>query len=169
MELFTAKSSPIAGKGIFASQKILPGQHICYMEGEACALDDLLARIRGGEEVISDPLQVGENEWIDLEETCRTFNHSCNANCYIRGRNEMVALREILPGEEITFDYSMTMNYDDAKFAAAGIDKWTCKCECGAPNCRGIIDEFKALPKELRMHRLKHRLLQDYMLRDFGA
>ena len=105
---------------------------------------------------------------IDLDELYRSFNHSCEANAYLRGRNEMVAAREIALNEEITFDYSRTMLYDAAKFAEVGMEMWTCQCACGAANCRGTIDEFRKLPEIQRNEYLSKGHVQDYILRAFG-
>lgn len=162
--LFKVDRSPIAGNGVFALTTIAKGQPITLMTGTFCTDDEIIARIKAGDEVVSDPLQIGDAEFIDLDETSRSFNHSCNPNAYLRGQNEMIALREIQPLEEITYDYSPTINYNDAKFEEVGIEKWTCKCECGAVNCRGIIDQFKTLPEARRDFYITHRYLQNYML-----
>jgi uncharacterized protein len=56
------------------------------------------------------------------------INHSCDPNCETEerdGRVWIVALRDILPGEEITYDYNL---YDGDEDEAA--------CNCGAKNCR---------------------------------
>ncbi len=43
------------------------------------------------------------------------------------------SLRDVLPGEELTYDY-MFQHFGLA--AAAG----AYRCKCGAPNCRGTMD-----------------------------
>ncbi len=166
--MFSVNGSSIAGVGVFASQPIPEGQHICFMTGQSCTVEEIIARIQAATEVISDPLQVDEAELIDLDEVCRSFNHSCNPNAYIRGRNEMVALREICVNEEITYDYSRTMLYNAATFEAAGLEMWTCACTCGAPHCRGVIDEFRKLPEAERKEYLAKKQVQDFILRAFG-
>jgi hypothetical protein len=57
------------------------------------------------------------------------FNHSCNPNAGIKGQIVMVAMRNIKPKEEITYDYAMT----DAEF------DYSFKCSCGQNNCRKIV------------------------------
>lgn len=56
-------------------------------------------------------------------------NHSCNPNCGIRGQISMVAMRDIQPGEEITYDYAMSDGVPFDEFS----------CACGALSCRGKI------------------------------
>ena len=55
-------------------------------------------------------------------------NHSCDPNCAYDGLN-VVALRDIPTGEELTLDYADFCSETSAEFA----------CECGAANCRGIV------------------------------
>jgi SET domain-containing protein len=118
-----------------------------------------------GKEQPSDPFQIDDNEYLDLEETSRSFNHSCDPNIFVRGKNEMVSLRDIEEGEELTFDYSTTMKYDAEKIQAAGFELWTCQCACGAANCRGIIDEFKTLPASLQAKYRQNGWLPDFLMR----
>ena len=66
------------------------------------------------------------------------INHSCDPNCEteeIRGRVWIRAIRNIEPGEEITYDYCL---YD------GGDDEAT--CNCGAKLCRGTMYS----PEEIR-------------------
>jgi len=57
------------------------------------------------------------------------FNHSCSPNSGIKGHIMMVAMRDIKPKEEITYDYAMT----DADF------DYSFKCNCGSKVCRKVI------------------------------
>jgi D-alanine-D-alanine ligase-like ATP-grasp enzyme len=55
-------------------------------------------------------------------------NHSCDPNTAFRGLN-VVALRDIAPGEELTLDYAAFYDERMAPFA----------CQCGAKHCRGVV------------------------------
>lgn len=55
-------------------------------------------------------------------------NHSCDANCAYDGLN-VVALRSIAKGEELTLDYAHFLDRNMEPF----------HCNCGSPNCRGLI------------------------------
>jgi len=109
------KKSNIAGNGVFAKNKIKKSEIIYFLDGELCSLDEIIRRINEGKEKLFDPLQVGDEEYLDLDEVSRTFNHLCEPNAYIKGKNNLIALRNILPSEEITYDYSTTMNNNKEK------------------------------------------------------
>ena len=75
---------------------------------------------------------------IDGHCTAMFINHSCDPNCEteeIRGRVWIRAIRNIKPGEEITYDYCL---YD------GGADEAI--CNCGATKCRGTMYS----PQEIR-------------------
>ncbi len=55
-------------------------------------------------------------------------NHSCNANTHYIGLN-VVALKKINCGEELTLDYTSFLSNDMEPF----------DCHCGATNCKGLI------------------------------
>lgn len=165
--LFKTGKSGISGRGVFALKKIAKGQTICFMEGELCNLEEMIRRVDEGIEKSADPLGVDDELYLDLNSVCRTFNHSCSPNAFIRGKNELVALRDIEVGEEITYDYSTTMNDNEEKIKKSGGTLWTCKCRCGSKNCRGIIDQFRNLPKATQDYYIKNKFMPDFMLRRF--
>ncbi|MBI2631885.1 SET domain-containing protein [Candidatus Pacearchaeota archaeon] len=161
------KKSKIAGKGVFTTRRIRGGQTICFLEGELCSLDEMIRRVNEGKEEPSDPLEIGDEEYLDLNEISRTFNHSCDPNAFIKGKNELVAIKEINSGEEINYDYSTTMNDNEERIKSAGRVLWTCKCNCMAKYCRGIIDQFKTIPKKRQEFYVKNKFLPDFMLKHF--
>jgi SET domain-containing protein len=163
------KSSKIAGKGVFTDIIIKKGQTIYFLEGELCSLEEILKRIDEGKEEPSDPLGVEEEKYLDLDKLSRQFNHSCDPNSFIRGKNELVALRDIKIGNEINYDYSTTMDENEEKIKRAGRSLWTCRCNCGAENCRGTIDQFKTLPKDIQQFYIKNKFMPDFMLKKFRA
>lgn len=60
------------------------------------------------------------------------INHSCEPNAFMKilyGHILFIALRDILPGEEITIDYQSTLHSNKKR------------CICGAPSCRGTINK----------------------------
>lgn len=61
----------------------------------------------------------------------RYINHSCEPTSYIDlARQAVVALREIQPGEEITFDYLSTERQIVSPF----------DCHCGSQRCVGRVE-----------------------------
>ena len=57
------------------------------------------------------------------------LNHSCEPNCGLSGQILLVAMRDIEPGEELSFDYAMCDASDYDEF----------RCLCGETTCREII------------------------------
>lgn len=164
---FEIRTSSIAGVGIYATSNIPSGTLICTMTGEHIDFDELVERVKSGVEMASDPLATSMSSYIDLDETSRSFNHSCQPNAYIRSVNELVARIDILPGEEICFDYSTTMHYPEERILSQGLELWSCACNCGAPECRGVIDQFKTLSPELQAYYLQHAFLPQFMIETF--
>lgn len=68
------------------------------------------------------------------------LSHSCDPNCGVKNKNQIVAMRDIEEGEELSFDYAMSENSD-----------WTMKCECGSPLCRGLMTGYRDLPTDFRL------------------
>lgn len=65
----------------------------------------------------------------DDPEPGELINHSCAPNCGLLGSQLLVAMRDIDPGEELSFDYAMC--------DATDYDEFTCLCE--EPECRGVV------------------------------
>jgi hypothetical protein len=63
-------------------------------------------------------------------------NHSCDPNTGFREDLLLVARRDILPDEEITWDYSTAI--DEGDFAGF-------QCRCGAEHCCGLVQSFRHL------------------------
>jgi len=74
------------------------------------------------------------------------FNHSCDPNCGFKGQVFLVAMRDIRAGEEVTFDYCMTVS------ASVGSDMvFEMDCACGSPHCRKRITELDWMMPELQL------------------
>jgi len=58
------------------------------------------------------------------------FNHHCDGNVGFDGAGRFVALREIAPGEELTYDYAL---------ADVTTDPILERCGCGGQHCRGRV------------------------------
>lgn len=123
--------------GVFAVERIDKGEIIAgWKKGTiywARRASELPYRLK------DHAVQFAENLWIDHSEGIARFsNHSCEPNCGIQDF-QIVAMREIQPDEEITWDYDMTENSD-----------WQMACRCGTPSCRGLIHGHRFLPDATR-------------------
>jgi len=149
------------GKGCFAKEPIKKSESICFFEGEETTWEESERRYIEGKIRLDDPFQISETIYMELYKPYIYFNHSCNPNSGIRGKNELIAIKEISPGEEITFDYS-TVVWDDRWSKNHGA--WTMKCECEEENCRMMIGDFLTIPESLRRKYIKLGVIPDFIL-----
>jgi uncharacterized protein len=115
-------------KGLFAIAPIQTGEVISAYVG----------KIIDGKTLASLPpvsqvhtIQIHDDLYIEplQSEEAHYVNHSCDPNAWLEGPITVVAMRDIEPGEEITFDYALcdSTPYDEFE------------CWCGAPTCRKHI------------------------------
>lgn len=147
------KNSKIGGKGTFAVEALKKGQLIRKLTGEVVSREEINRRIARGQERNDDPLDIGDNLFLDLDKKSLLINHSCNPNAAIINTSDLVAIKDIKCGEEITFDYSMT---------AGKYDEWNMDCNCGAKNCRRRIGNILTVPKNLLKKYYQNGWLQDF-------
>ena len=138
------------GKGLFVTRSYAPDEEILLFTGREIDFDATLAK--GDREC--DAFQVAPGRYIDLDPPGVYINHSCDPNTGVRDGFRLVALTALQPGEEIRFDYSTTM----------GEDHWTLQCSCGSPRCRGIIRDFKFLPRELQIERVRRQIVPQFLI-----
>jgi uncharacterized protein len=129
--LLERRGSGIEGDGLFAKTRIPAGETIIEYTGERISKEESLRRCMEGNNYI-----FSINEAFDLDGSiesnfARFINHSCapNAEAQLEGDQVwIVALRDILPGEEISFNYGYDLD-----------DYREHPCQCGAVNCVGYI------------------------------
>ena len=74
------------------------------------------------------------------------MNHSCNPSCGLKGQISFVSMRDIYPGEQLTFDHAMT----DATYPGAAFEDVDIDCRCGSDMCRNKITHSDWQRKELQ-------------------
>jgi uncharacterized protein len=122
-----AAESSIHGKGVFSAAPFSPGEIILKIDDSRVVTDtDPLDPAKGEFAHHCDYLAGGEVVLMQPPE--RFINHRCDPNTFTRtiaGDRYVVALREIRPGDELTYDYCVN---------GAGDTAW--ECSCGSPECR---------------------------------
>lgn len=144
---FEIRDSPIEGFGAFATRRIRRGARIIEYLGERISIAEADTRYQGGAARHPHVLlfTVDEQTVIDggvKGNEARFLNHSCEPNCesVTRGKRIWIyALRDIQPGEELTYDYNLTG--DPGDFGAQA-DEYP--CHCGASSCRGSLFKLGA-------------------------
>jgi len=114
--------------GIFAIAPVKKGELLAVFGGIVCDGDTFdqmpalnrMVSIQVEENLYLVPDRVGQGDYV---------NHSCNPNAGLHGQIALVAMRDIVPGEHVCFDYAMSDSSDYDEF----------ECQCGAPNCRGRV------------------------------
>lgn len=133
------RKSRIEGSGVFARQDIACGTAMHRMGGREVSRLRCVAGIIAGTIRKDDPLSVSATTYLVLDEQSVAFNHSCNPNAVVNRDWDMVAIRDIARGEEITFDYSLTVP------VSLLTRPWSMECKCGAPNCRKRLGTIASL------------------------
>ena len=75
------------------------------------------------------------------------INHCCDPNCEteeVDGRVFVQALRDIAPGEELTYEYNLWDSEDEDQ-----------DCYCGVPACRGTMFSEEELNRRKRVAKKK--------------
>jgi SET domain-containing protein len=143
------RRSPIHGNGVFATADIPAETTLVEYRGRRLAHAD-------ADEIYGDTLETGHTFLFTLNDeyvidanvqgnTARWINHSCAPNCEPllvehpgadRAKDRVVidAKRRIRAGEELTYDYGITLEVPQT----AKLKKiWACRC--GAKNCTGTM------------------------------
>ena len=133
--------SPIEGLGVFAKRRIHRGARIIEYRGERFAADRLLAPADGPGPTRVYTFRLNETVVIDGARggnASRFINHSCAPNCEAYAFDDRLyiyAMVDIARGDELTFDYKLTL--PPGLPAESGPDRHP--CSCGATTCRGSM------------------------------
>lgn len=140
---YAVRSSGIHGRGVFATTLIKRGTSIIEYKGKRSSWDDAMERPDSDPD---DPahtflFEIDDGRVIDARirgNAARWINHSCQPNCTTqetdKGRVYIEAKRKIQPGEELTYDYRLTI---DGKLTKKERAQYVCRC--GMPRCRGTL------------------------------
>jgi uncharacterized protein len=125
------QSSDIQGRGLFATAPISAGEIVAIKGGhivDTATLNTLPARLQNSEVQIADGFHLVALTEDEYEPVMLFINHSCEPNVGFAGNVVLVAMRDVASGEELTTDYAL---FDDTDQAM--------ECRCGAAACRGTI------------------------------
>lgn len=144
-----ARRSAIHGNGVFALATIRKGERVLEYKGRRRTHADVDASDSGDVESGHTFLFTLNDEYVidaNFEgNSARWINHSCDPNCEAvleehaggdrrRDRVFIEAIRAIRPGEELTYNYGITL---DEPHTARLKKVWACRC--GARSCSGTM------------------------------
>jgi SET domain-containing protein len=149
------RRSGVHGWGLFARTDLAKGERVVEYIGEKVTKAESERRTNAqwarGRVYTFELNQRYDLDGSPVWNKARYANHSCDPTCeteIIRGRIWLVAIEDLVKGDEITYDYNFPVDDDLAP------------CNCGAANCRGYIvgSEHRAkLRRKLRRDALKGR------------
>ncbi|MEK7727545.1 MAG: SET domain-containing protein-lysine N-methyltransferase [candidate division KSB1 bacterium] len=158
------RRSKIQGTGIFAKGFIKEGEVVWHESEEERERQHRVsfAELRSWpeaeqQEYLRYAYQIGPELYSGRkhnkpEDPADYTNHSCDANTWFVKDHTMTARRDIMPGEEVTYDYATSET--DENFLLA--------CGCGAANCRKVIRGTDHLLPEVQAaygeHMIQHAL-----------
>ena len=130
--------SRVGGHFVFATEGVEVGQVVCHLRGDIAGEPSRFSIQVGMHTHLVPDIDVPDSNghyvcpWIYT-------NHSCAPNTRVQGR-ELVAIKPISTGDEVTFDYETT-EWDMAE---------PFQCLCGSPDCRKEIRGYKHLTDSTR-------------------
>ncbi len=123
------RPSKIHSVGVFTTTPLSKGTRIVEYDGPRISVEEADRLYDGASRTYLYGLGDGKTI-IDGQGLGAYLNHSCDPNCEIdeiKDRAWIYALRDILAGEELLWDYNL---YDDEEPAP---------CYCGSAKCRGTM------------------------------
>ena len=156
------KPSKIGGKGAHATAQIPSGETITPFEGQELPNAEVKRLQDAGQLGRDDSLQIDVDFYIVPDGTHPSYfiNHSCEPNAAVRNRNQIIAVRDILPDEEITYDYSMVVGNE--------VD-WSMPCNCDVAQCRKIVANWESIPLETLKKYIARGIMQNFMRKQIAA
>ena len=139
---FARRRSSIHRFGVFATRRIRGGRRLIAYEGQILTQAQVDARY--DEAAAEDPhtllFHVEGDRYIDASiggNETRFINHSCDPNCETEVSDGAIwirAIRNIQPGAELTYDYSLEIEKGASKKR-----RGLYACRCGKKKCRGSM------------------------------
>ena len=131
------RNSPVEGKGVFATEKIMRNEIVAIKAGHIVTAEQLSTTNPPPGDYA---LQIHDDFYItpvsadEVDAMTVFINHSCDPNIGFVGQIVYVAIRDIEPDEELCHDYAMERS-----------DNYSLVCNCQSPHCRHVIsgDDWK--------------------------
>ncbi len=140
--LYVVHKSQIHGRGMFAATTIPKGTRIIEYKGRRIPYKLATELYPDDDEQPAHTFlfEIDDDYVIDGGQdgnAARWINHSCKPNCTAVGEGDRIfieAKRTIRPGEELGYDYAITL---EERHTPREKKRWFCRC--GAKNCRGTL------------------------------
>lgn len=133
------------GRGVYANKPYKANDFIMNFAGEKIPISEISD--------FTHYLQIAPGLFLGPSGTADDYvNHSCDPNCSLYFENDelvMRAIRDIEPGQELTFDYGTIQFTEPTSF----------ECTCGSTLCRGTVSNFYSLPEKIKQQYLSNKMV----------
>jgi uncharacterized protein len=146
------------GLGVFALRPFQPGEEILAITGPRVDISSLDGPAWQAFMDRGEPVQVGPYRVHRARSARPVRQPQLRAERRPIPRLAITALRPVVAGEEVLFDYSTTMQED----------YWTMQCQCGTAFCRRVIEDFRCLPAPLQQEYCAAGVVQAFIARQYG-
>jgi SET domain-containing protein len=152
------RRSGIHGRGVYARRMLHEDETVCEYKGER--IDDAEAARRYPENMagLNHTFLFGIDDDLNIDggskgNIARWINHSCEPNCDTFEEDKRMfvrAIRDIRPGEELTYDYSIGAGEPLTREVKS---RWP--CWCASKKCRGTVLVPTPKPRKKKAKRRK--------------
>jgi len=129
------RPSPIAGRGLFATEDLAGGTVVSRLGGrlvDAPELRRLIEESAAGRAPYVDSIVVAQDRHLVLEPggDNRFGNHSCDPNLGWVDEYRLATMTDVAAGQELVTDYAMSTVETD----------WVLRCHCPSYRCRQMVE-----------------------------
>jgi len=150
------RRSRIHGRGVFARRLIRADETVCEYKGEIISEAEIARRYPENMQGVNHTFVFGVEFDRNIDggtkgNIARWINHSCSPNCDTFEKDKRIfvrAIRDILPAEELSYDYAIEAG---ERLTQAVKARWP--CWCGAKKCRGTVLAPTARPRKKKAKR----------------
>ena len=135
MKLYKIKKSKIDKNGLYANRNIRKGTKIIEYKGKIISVKKSETDPKFDNDKAIYLFNINKKYDLDGDfkfNIARLINHSCDPNCEVMGKGLKLwvyALKNILKGEELSYDYGFNFDENFRQFP----------CRCGSKKCVGYI------------------------------
>jgi uncharacterized protein len=124
------------GAGVFATEFIPSNTTVSYVDGQIYSAE--YSPLVPQRNTIPFHKKLNRDSF---NSSSTLLNHSCEPNCYVKDLFFVTTMRDIQPGEQLTYSKSL---FSNAPVLTPE------PCTCGAKNCLGTIVPWHQLPNNLK-------------------
>jgi SET domain-containing protein len=136
------RRSGIHGRGVYARLPLHEDETVCEYKGERIGEAEVARRYPEDMHGLNHTFVFGVEDEVNIDggskgNIARWINHSCDPNCDTFEEDKRIfvrAIRDIRPGEELTYDYAIEAGEPLTREVKS---RWP--CWCGAKKCRGTV------------------------------